>query len=789
LSIHSVQFFFVMFIRIYVVFVLFRILFLQRTAFISVQPDRIYLPIYWINLDSAVSRRHSMEKKIRSATRIRAITAQQAETMYGEKYKQISFFHDKSGDTIWLQHFYNNYTYKELATCLSHVKAIQRAYDDGNNIALILEDDAIINPAFNIETVISVAPKNWETLQLYVHHTKIVFRNNRIDDPFVNWKVGNWGATAYIINKQGMEKILSMYHNNMIHFDRPVVVADEFIYYYTNSYTCTFPFVTTSGQESQIQNDNINYDKINVLTKQRAKGRSMVLKPFLKPMSINIVTAFGENFMQDVTYLNTWHNGEIYWNIIGKCPEFILPENAVCIKSVDDLRLTDYVLFKDKDIVLTGFAWQTFLSKSSSAIISGVLYENKDNNMIFRQMQQNDKGENIVGRINITRNSFFEYRTWKVGSEDISKTQNRGAFTSISPFRVDVVRNSFALVQGKFALWFMNQFDQLDGFEYSWCGAAADWSKKIPCQIVPLAIRQTDSRDTTNIHSEKYKHWMAYSLPFRNKYMRLRFFKYNLFDDKHNAYNVFRSFSFNDFRPMYEIASYDDKILSYRTFMSPVVVHKYKWIMFSTQKVVSSRQKRFIRRILGCGDGGNNPQKENDGCFTFLRDYNKNEVSKMMSDPSWTKSIFVREPFEKVLSSYLFVKKYNYTNEWLNMNTHNFSQFLHEIIPQNPHDPHFEPQYERIDKKWWPYINFNGTVDNFSNDFEKLLRKIGLWDEYGKSGWGEDGLQPITTNTAKHATNAIEKMNKYYTPELKGYVSKYYKDDFTLYYEIKVNLL
>ena len=422
-SIHSVQICLFMFIVIYVVFVLFRILFLQRTAFNPVRPDRTYLSIYWINLDSSVSRRHSMEKKIRNATRIRAITAQQAEAIYGEKYKQISFFHDKSGDKIWLQHFYNNYTYKELATCLSHVKAIQRAYDDGNNIALILEDDATINPAFNIETVISVAPKNWETLQLYVHHTKIVFRNNRIVDPFVNWKVGNWGATAYIINKKGMEKILSMYHNNMIHFNLPVVVADEFIYYYTNSYTCTFPFVTTSGQESQIQNEKINYDKINVLTKQRAKGRSMVLKPFLKPMSINIVTVFGENFMQDVTYLNTWHNGEIYWNIIGKCPEFILPENAVCIKSVDDLRLTDYVLFKHKDIALTGFAWQTFLSKSSSAIISGVLYENKDNNMIFRQMQRNDKGKNIVGQELVKETKLVEFTDGKSTTQTIKKIQ------------------------------------------------------------------------------------------------------------------------------------------------------------------------------------------------------------------------------------------------------------------------------------------------------------------------------------------------------------------------------
>ena len=219
--------------------------------------------------------------------------------------------------------------------------------------------------------------------------------------------------------------------------------------------------------------------------------------------------------------------------------------------------------------------------------------------------------------------------------------------------------------------------------------------------------------------------------------------------------------------------------------MSPIVVHKYKWIMFSAQKIVSSRQKRFIRRILGCGDGGDNPQKENDGCFTFLRDYNVEEVSKMMSDSSWTKSMFIREPFEKVLSSYLFVKKYNYTEQWCNgMVTKNFSQFLYEVVPKNAHDPHFEPQYQRIDEKWWPYINFIGTMVNFSNKFKELLQKLGLWEEFGKSGWGVNRLYSITKNTAEHATKAAEKLNKYYTPDLKKYVSKYYANDFKLYNNI-----
>ena len=192
--------------------------------------------------------------------RIVAVTDKEAEKEYGKSHKKISFFHhtrEVTTSEIWYGQVLNNtYTYKELATCLSHIKAIKRAYDEGNNLALILEDDIMISPQFNLDLIIHVAPDNWETIQLYVHHSKMVFRNIRTIDPIINWKTGYWGAGAYIINKQGMEKILSKVDNNM-HFRSPVVVADEFVYYHTNSYTCTFPFITTTGHESQIQNNKI----------------------------------------------------------------------------------------------------------------------------------------------------------------------------------------------------------------------------------------------------------------------------------------------------------------------------------------------------------------------------------------------------------------------------------------------------------------------------------------------------------------------------------------------------
>lgn len=93
---------------------------------------------------------------------------------------------------------------------------------------------------------------------------------------------------------------------------------------------------------------------------------------------------------------------------------------------------------------------------------------------------------------------------------------------------------------------------------------------------------------------------------------------------------------------------------------------------------------------------------------------------------------------------------------------------------------HWNPYSERFDRKWWPYINFIGKVENIVVDSENLLRKIGLWESIGQTGWGENGEEPIFSNGHAHdkthyslglySTIADELLNDFYKQD---YGNKY----------------
>ena len=67
----------------------------------------------------------------------------------------------------WKKHFRNEYTHAEIACTLSHLEAIRRAYYSGSELALILEDDAELDPAFfdAWEAHAARAPQDWTILQ------------------------------------------------------------------------------------------------------------------------------------------------------------------------------------------------------------------------------------------------------------------------------------------------------------------------------------------------------------------------------------------------------------------------------------------------------------------------------------------------------------------------------------------------------------------------------------------------------------------------------------------------
>ena len=185
----------------------------------------------------------------------------------------------------------------------------------------------------------------------------------------------------------------------------------------------------------------------------------------------------------------------------------------------------------------------------------------------------------------------------------------------------------------------------------------------------------------------------------------------------------------------------------------------------------------------------------------------------MMTSDEWTRAVFLREPKERVLSAFLdkFVKS-NYFNRRCCINKRSlspqqkeecssktqvededheetdldFGYFLQRT--RDCHDQHWNPQRHKIDEKWWPYITFVGYMNmhnNLETDAKRLLQSLksskdGLtaWEKYAKTGWGENSQDSfLHKDVALHATNARDKLRKYYSRCDEAIVEKHWSKD------------
>lgn len=208
------------------------------------------IPIYYINLDRSKIRKKFMEDQF---------------NLYNLPYTRVSAIdgkkiHSKKGRLDDYLQYATNYTiientskqvinYSLLACTLSHLKAILTAYENGDEWALILEDDACLalSPFWDqdLKSVIKQVPKGWGCLNLHTLRQKCL--NNRSKILSFD-KYGCWSAVCYIVNRKGMKDILEGLYEEYRgkgtfildktdpknHKD---IVADLFIYNRTKSYT------------------------------------------------------------------------------------------------------------------------------------------------------------------------------------------------------------------------------------------------------------------------------------------------------------------------------------------------------------------------------------------------------------------------------------------------------------------------------------------------------------------------------------------------------------------------
>lgn len=231
---------------------------------IEVNPDKI--SIYYINLENSKDRDKYIKNHFSSFVE-----------KTGFKLNRINAI--TPGDSVLRNNEYKfnqckNFKYKtELAVLLSHIKSIHTAYHDKMEMAYIFEDDTIIHRIPNTFNLVNLAPRNWELLQLFT--TKMFYDTKRLWLPINNEHFIT--ASAYIINRQGMRKILSLFTENGLYnldFDKIKIkqsnlinqhcVSDIILYKYLNSYLLTDLLFTVKTDNSTIHTEHLVEQKYNI---------------------------------------------------------------------------------------------------------------------------------------------------------------------------------------------------------------------------------------------------------------------------------------------------------------------------------------------------------------------------------------------------------------------------------------------------------------------------------------------------------------------------------------------
>ena len=300
---------------------------------------KITIPVYYINMDKNEDRNNFMIKQLNEY-------AQTYERIRGFNGYAIQNKHKDTVNGISFENHYTNLTKGEIGCSLSHILAIEKAYQNDNEVALILEDDTVLDLLdiidFDINDIIVYAPSDWEIIQLFHMHNQSekVKKLKSLPHPIHkdyqyllhDKKNYLYSCVGYIINKKGMKKIVDYVHplENSIYIIGKVNnettdgTSDTLLYDLTTTYILTPSMVYPNNLslKSTIHDDH---------TSEHIKRSLEVVEFYYKKLKIKKV----REFSIPILYINLDHRTDRR-HYMEKEMDIFLPETVLRISSILD---------------------------------------------------------------------------------------------------------------------------------------------------------------------------------------------------------------------------------------------------------------------------------------------------------------------------------------------------------------------------------------------------------------------------------------------------------------------
>ena len=218
--------------------------------------------VYWINLERSPKRKTKMIEQFK---KYNITNHERVEAVDGNKINQYNFkIPENVRNSI--------HTYKNVIGCtLSHLECIKRAYENNDQLCLIMEDDICFNtiPKWknSLKEIVSQAPSNWEILHLSMSNYNIINKLLNMDKKYIKRNLDHWGTISYLINRKGIENIYKIYEldkvpNLNVDNNSANLVTAENIYDHVNTYIYTKMLFTFVNTESTI---HLDHDKDNFM--------------------------------------------------------------------------------------------------------------------------------------------------------------------------------------------------------------------------------------------------------------------------------------------------------------------------------------------------------------------------------------------------------------------------------------------------------------------------------------------------------------------------------------------